>query len=494
MRILHSYWTKNIENRSPNGGWLSQESNIMSWSLSCLNAIKYFGNIELYSDEIGIETLCRQFHLPYTHVHNTFDDDKCINTLPHFLWSIPKIRTYSLQTEPFVHIDGDFILWSYIDFAKPLIFQNIEINVPLYEKMYNKLKAEIIHDNTPFINCLTDAFKPAAANMGAFGGTNISFIKDYSTHALEFSIANSNKQSFVTNKQDINCFVEQYYMLYLCNKNGINYSTLHTPADMNDIMLSSKCTYNYPTKQSGFNHFLGASKRQELMCDYVKHELFLNHRSYYELIHDIYGDNSMSLHYFNTKNKQLSIQNIHHDMIARLKDKNVILDKELEREYLEFLQYKQKCLSHADGLISECDRKDFLYITKINEKTQVCLNDCYIDCLYYTLPWDEIYKTDDIIKESQVTIYKKDSVNSSRHYALFLYTPFDHSLYTVFINNICAYVIQNVLKREIQTVSSVANGINRLLRSESKSYEKALEFAISIISKLNTYGIIKFID
>lgn len=221
---------------------------------------------------------------------------------------------------------------------------------------------------------------------------------------------------------------------------------------------------------------------------------FMNHRPYYDMIHNIYGDNSMSLHYFNTKNKQLSIQCIHHELISRLKDKNVILDDELEREYLEFLQYKQKCLSHADSLVSKYDRKDYSYISKINEKTQVCLNDCYIDCLYYTLPWDEIYKTDDIIKESDVTLYKKASVKSSRHYALFMYTPFDHSIYTVFINNICAYVVQNVLNREFQTISSVANGINRLLRTESKSYDKTFEFAISIISKLNTYGIIKFIN
>lgn len=124
----------------------------------------------------------------------------------------------------------------------------------------------------------------------------------------------------------------------------------------------------------------------------------------------------------------------------------------------------------------------------------MCLNDCYIDCLYYTLPWDEINKTDDIIKESSITHYKKDSIKNTRHYALFMYTPFDHSIYTVFTNNICAYIVQNVLAREFQSISSVANGINKLLRTENKSYDKTLEFAINMISKLNTYGIIKFID
>lgn len=412
----------------------------------------------------------------------------------HFLWSIPKIHTYSLQTEPFVHIDGDFILWNHIDFNKPVVFQNVEMNVPLYKKMYNRLNAEIMPANDPFIVCLKDTYKPAAANMGAFGGTNMSFIKNYAKNAIEFAQKNSSKQSFVDNKQDINCFVEQYYMLYLCNKNSISYSTLHTPADMSDVMLSTKCTYNYPTKQLGFNHFLGASKKQELMCDYVKHELFTNHRSYYDQIHQIYSDTLMSKHYFNIKNKSLSILEIHQNLIARLREKNVILDDELENEYLAFLQYKQKCLSHADGLSSVCERKDYSYIRNINERTQVCLNDCYIDCLYYTLPWDEINKTDDIIKESSITYYKKDSIKNTRHYALFMYTPFDHSIYTVFTNNICAYIVQNVLTREFQSISSVANGINKLLRTENKSYDKTLEFAINMISKLNTYGIIKFID
>lgn len=44
--------------------------------------------------------------LPYTKVHVVLDE---LNDYHKNLWAIGKIRTYQLQEEPFIHIDGDVL-------------------------------------------------------------------------------------------------------------------------------------------------------------------------------------------------------------------------------------------------------------------------------------------------------------------------------------------------------------------------------------------------
>lgn len=71
---------------------------------------EHFDQVELYTDKRGYEVLIEKLHLPYTQVHVIYDDSLC---LPQH-WAYAKIKTYSLQTEPFLHIDGDMY------FPKPI--------------------------------------------------------------------------------------------------------------------------------------------------------------------------------------------------------------------------------------------------------------------------------------------------------------------------------------------------------------------------------------
>ena len=111
----------------------------MCWALSCLNAKKIYGNIELYTDTVGKKILIDKLNLPYDRVHLVFDNNDFMDSLPNELWAISKIYTYSLQNEPFIHVDGDFILWENLDFQKDITCQNLELNFDLYKDIYNAL-------------------------------------------------------------------------------------------------------------------------------------------------------------------------------------------------------------------------------------------------------------------------------------------------------------------------------------------------------------------
>lgn len=69
--------------------------------------------------------------LPYSKVYLTHDQLKLIHT---DLWALPKIYTYSLQKEPFLHIDGDVFLFHPFDsnlMESELIAQNVEVATEL---------------------------------------------------------------------------------------------------------------------------------------------------------------------------------------------------------------------------------------------------------------------------------------------------------------------------------------------------------------------------
>lgn len=110
MKIIQTFWSSGRNPLEHSFGWPHAEYNLMSWTLSCLSLREHFDQVELYTDKRGYEVLIEKLHLPYTQVHVIYDDNLC---LPQH-WAYAKIKTYSLQTEPFLHIDGDMY------FPKPI--------------------------------------------------------------------------------------------------------------------------------------------------------------------------------------------------------------------------------------------------------------------------------------------------------------------------------------------------------------------------------------
>ena len=139
MKIIQSFWSQNqINPLESNYGWLSETHNWLSWILSA-NQLSKFYKVELYTDQKGYEILIEKLKLPYHKVHIVLDE---LNHYDKSLWAIPKIKTYSLQNEPFLHIDGDVFIWK--EFSKELmngnlITQNLEATTEYYEEMWNDI-------------------------------------------------------------------------------------------------------------------------------------------------------------------------------------------------------------------------------------------------------------------------------------------------------------------------------------------------------------------
>lgn len=104
MKVLQSCWFNNP--KKMDAGWLSTEFHLMSWALSSLSIQKHYPNIELVTDNLGKEILIDKLQLPYSSVSLVQENFKPIS----FVWVLRKLYSYSIQHEPFIHIDGDAYL------------------------------------------------------------------------------------------------------------------------------------------------------------------------------------------------------------------------------------------------------------------------------------------------------------------------------------------------------------------------------------------------
>ena len=138
MKFIQTFWSAGLDPLKHGFGWSHPEYNLMSWALSCLSLRRHYDHVVLYTDSIGKHVLIDLLHLPYTEVNVVFDDFEC---LPQH-WALAKIYTYSLQKEPFIHVDGDVYLSHPLSndvLSAPLVAQNKEVGTDYYQNMINRI-------------------------------------------------------------------------------------------------------------------------------------------------------------------------------------------------------------------------------------------------------------------------------------------------------------------------------------------------------------------
>ncbi|MDR1227128.1 MAG: hypothetical protein LBK47_09575 [Prevotellaceae bacterium] len=277
MKIIQTYWTKPImtdnsflENRS-GGGWYSFRYNCVSWMYSCLMLRQFYNDVELYTDKIGYELLIEKLCLPYTKVHLCLDD---LNDIPVQMWAISKLYTYSLQTEPFLHIDGDVYIWnkfsSEIENAE-LVVQNMEMGKS--EQYYSNALQIMKNNNFQIHSSLSGPMNGnepiISVNAGVLGGHDIDFINYYSCEALRFFY--DNKPLFFSDAAaQLNIILEQLLFYQLAKKNNKHVSILfeNISEDFSELM-----DFDSVPNSKSYIHLIGHAKKNYRVCGVLEKQL-----------------------------------------------------------------------------------------------------------------------------------------------------------------------------------------------------------------------------
>lgn len=289
MKILHTYWSKPscgdddnlLENRF-GGGWLSMKYHCLSWALSCFKCKQFYGNVELYTDSIGKKLLIDMLQLPYSKVHVCLDE---INYIPKQMWAISKIYTYSLQREPFIHVDGDVYFWDKFDRSieeAPLIAQNLEQYNSYYKFPIQHMKRRnfILPDILKNINYENNSI--CAVNAGILGGNDISFFQEYTK--LAFEIFHANKKKFEHKDSGrLNVVIEQLLFYRMAESRGMNINFLleNVKEDFSDLM-----EFISVPKEKKYIHLVGSAKRLGIACNMIERHLQLEFPEYYQFFQE----------------------------------------------------------------------------------------------------------------------------------------------------------------------------------------------------------------
>ncbi|HEX8528794.1 MAG TPA: DUF6734 family protein [Cytophagales bacterium] len=288
MKIVQSYWSKpalagrqTVQNRS-SGGWLEQKYHYMGWALSCLQFRKFYAHLELVTDQWGRHVFIDRLRLPYTHVREELDS---LNPYHPDLWALGKLRAYQLQQEPFLHVDGDVIIWR--PFAAelvlaPLVAQNEDVGFSFYEESLAEIAQHFSY--IPPVVKRDRTVKPLrSVNAGILGGTDTAFFKRYTDEAFRFVDRNLAHLSQVTPGL-FNAVYEQYLFSCLAREAGqpvAFYQTdrLYSYGDFERYFDASATT--------GLLHPIGLAKKKPSLNQEIEFRLRKDYPEYYFRILDL---------------------------------------------------------------------------------------------------------------------------------------------------------------------------------------------------------------
>jgi hypothetical protein len=297
MKILQTFWTgppgthkKNL--LSIKAGWLSCEYHWMSWALSCLQAKSIFGSVNLVTDKAGKEIVVELLQLPYTNVSTALEGK--LDHYPPSLWALAKIYTYSTQTEPFLHLDGDVYLWqkptqNVLD--SPLLAQNLDKNLPFYAEILNQINDHLSFIPKSFSKNNYEHPNVYASNAGLLGGHDLAFFKEYSRQAFEFIDKNKADLEKI-NPGSLNLIFEQYLFCQLARELNIPVSYYKGPVE--DPVFKDYIRFeDYPHLQ--MVHPVGGFKQYAHLCDHLAKTLRKDYPEYYYRIINLVRNAGVSM-------------------------------------------------------------------------------------------------------------------------------------------------------------------------------------------------------
>jgi len=268
MIICQTLWTNKKKLIENDFGWLSPQHHIIAWALSCLQLRKFYEQVDLYTDSVGADILIESLNLPYTNVFTSYDNLICNPVL----WAYPKVITFSKQDSPFIHVDGDVIIWK--SFKQKveeavLIAQNLEVSTQYYDNLFSAYKSKLFYYPNYLKKNLFSG-RSYSYNAGVLGGSSIDFFKQYRLEA-ERIIRNNKRNQLDSN---FNIILEQLLFYSLAKKRNDKVACIYDK-EVNDNGYSHAEFANFPMiSQLSYLHFIGNHKRNKQVCDWMSNFLY----------------------------------------------------------------------------------------------------------------------------------------------------------------------------------------------------------------------------
>jgi hypothetical protein len=254
MVAIYSYWDLNLNYRVVKE-WYRKDFKYLTLALSVYHSLKLYDRVEMITTT-PMKKLFEELEIPFTKISTELDDLKVNKKL----WILGKIKAYSIQEEPFVHIDNDFILYEKPIFNSSILVQEFESFNDINhmngygDKLY---KSRANFSNKPKLFDVTNK----SFCMGIYAVNDINFNKLYCNTILNLIDDNKDYILSQTDATRFGIILEQYMLSTLTEENNI---------DVEEINVN-------------FLHLL-ENKYNHKYYDYIKNEVMLKLPNVYNKI------------------------------------------------------------------------------------------------------------------------------------------------------------------------------------------------------------------
>jgi hypothetical protein len=433
MKIIQSFWSANNNNIYDSRGWFSAKYHWLSWVLSVNQLRKHHEDVELYTDEFGYKILIEKLQLPYTKVHVVLDE---LNHYPQGFWAIAKIKTYSLQSEPFIHVDGDVFVWESLTEKfknADLVTQNMEHTTDYYGKFWRK-STKVLIDIPKSMQPYHKGRSEFAFNMGIIGGNDVNFLQKYCKESFNF-LENNKAVWSELEKNNFNVFFEQVLLYNIAKKENIKCDFLFDKV-YNENMYVGFGKFEDVPYEKQYLHFLGDYKKQLSNCIKMEKYVLKHYPEYFikclDLIDEIIykkeniiinkrqNNNLVNSFIDDLKNKTNSISEVEYLLARDIHSVDLInsYDKRISNHQPIILHLlngiKKDKVTPLEVLMSyefhenpnlKYDKVDAILISEINEKSIIFDTDEVDDVMIHELKKPILYQ--DFI-DKIVTYYEEE--------------------------------------------------------------------------------------
>jgi hypothetical protein len=306
MKIIQSFWSKPILAYRPdekegrtNGGWPNRSYYLMSWALSCLQALRFYDKVELITDQAGKELLIDRLHLPYTKVSLELDS---IDQYSPDLWCLGKVLAYWSQHDPFLHIDSDVFLWkkfpASIENAE-IAVQHKEMALPFYQALFKTLSPVLNFMPAPILASYNANYTLDAYNMGIAGGKRFDIFEQFKNAVFEFVNRNLTKLDRIPLGL-FNPFLEQVLFLGVTSQANTKVECLIEMNDEDDVIRETQAYNSFvdAEREQKYIHLYGYCKQNEKYCLELEKKLKNAYFPYYKQITELEPHSNATYHYF----------------------------------------------------------------------------------------------------------------------------------------------------------------------------------------------------
>lgn len=295
MKIVQTCWSCNYKDMLRfDAGWYAAEYHLMAWTLSCLQLKKYYPEVVLHADSVTAKMLIDTLKLPYTDV--ICDLDK-FNNLPPDLWALTKIHTYSEQSKPFLHVDGDVFIFKAFEeslLAGALIAQNLEFGTDRYINAFRQIEAQTVHTPAEIEIEKSRNNKIYTYNAGILGGHDLDFFELYTSAAKE-NVALNNQALSKANQLSFNIYFEQYLFYCLSAGLGKKVSVLFNEVIPDDQYIGFGNFLAVPFLNH-YLHLIGPPYKKNIkVCQDMANRLRLDYPDFYYRIVSLFKWNNVGL-------------------------------------------------------------------------------------------------------------------------------------------------------------------------------------------------------